>query len=376
MSAFALIASGTAAAIGLSGDETLTLTGFYNLTGAKVLGSPAPIPSPSGPFRNRECPCFVAAFEYASIYEKGRGFTFDQESLLGIQIRKEFSSTLSVTSQLVSRTRNPNEGSRPTVDWLYVTWRPSTDSGWTVQLGKMRIPLFYYSDQLYVSYAYPWVRPPEDVYGLPIYAYNGINANYRTQLGSSDWASTVTVWSGNYTQENDAYRSQVYLGKPTNESWERMLGGSVSIANDVLDIRAIIMRMNDSIWQVDPDGLRTTLVDSRASRVVGVSANMDYKNWLVKSEVQRTDGGIGRYNYGLLGIGYQLGAWTPMYTFSRYRNEEQLDIGSTHTASLRWDFHKDITLKFQYELANSRSHYNLPISGKSRLLSVSLGGIF
>ena len=366
-------------------DSSLKLTGFYSLTGAKVLSGSALGSSTPWTYQEWKCPCTIQGWEYAAVYQKSKGWQFDQESLLGVQIKKEFSPTLSATAQLVVRALNPNHGSRPTVDWAYVTWQPSADSNWTFQAGKFRIPLYYYSDYLYIGYAYPWVRPAPDVYGWPIYAYYGANASYRTQLGASDWAATFHAWTGGYTQKNDAYDTKIYWTDPTHESWKNIVGGSIAANNGVFDVRAMLMHYKDSLWQDGPNGSRNYLlqVQDQSTRIMGISANMDYKNWLVKTEVDRYEqvdaakGLNGIYKYALAGVGYQFGAWTPMFTMSRYRTvAAPIEGRNTRYLSLRWDFRRNTTLKLQYDITKDKSEYSYPFFGDSKLLSISLQGVF
>ena len=378
-----LLFAGSASAIDLTEDGSLRLTGFYSLTGAKVLSGSALGSSAPWTYQQWKCPCTIQGWEYGAVYEKDKGFQFDQESLIGFQIKKDFSQTLSATTQLVSRALNPNDGSRPTIDWAYLTWQPSADSSWTFQAGKFRIPLYYYSDFLYIGYAYPWVRPAPDVYGWPIYSYNGGNVSYRTQLGASDWAATVLAWTGSYTQKNDAYDTKIYYTTPTHESWKNIYGASVTANNGIFDVRGMMMWYKDSLWQDNPDGTRNTFIDSQATRIMGVSANMDYKNWLVKAEVDRYEqidaskGLNNVYKYALVGVGYQYGAWLPMYTVSRYRTiTEPIEGRDTQNVSLRWDFRKNMALKVQYDISKDKSNYAYPFFGDSKLLSVSLQGIF
>ena len=370
-------------AIDLSEDGSLKLTGFYNITGAKVLSGSALGKSTPWTYQQWQCPCSMQAWEYAGVYEKSRGFQFDQESLLGIQIKKDFSPTFSATTQIISRANNPNKGSRPTVDWLYATWTPKQDSPWTFQAGKMRIPLYYYSDYLYIGYAYPWVRPAPDVYGWPIYAYNGANLSYRMQLGQSEWASTISAWTGGYTQKNNAYDTLIYYTTPTHESWKKILGVSVAANNGIVDVRAMYMRYKDTLWQDQVGGGKLYLVNNQSTQIMGVSANMDYKNWLIKAEVdryQQVDASKGLnniYKYALVGVGYQFGSWTPMYTYSQYNTVNEPTEGrKTQYLSLRWDFRQDTALKIQYDISKDKSHYPYPFFGDSKLFSVSLQGIF
>lgn len=375
---------GMAYAIDLDEKGTLTLTGFYNLTGAKVLSGSAQGSSAPWTYQNYKCPCTIQNWEYTGVYEKSKGWQFDQESLVGVQIKKEFSPTFSATTQLVARSLNPNAGSRPTVDWVYLSWSPFKEvPALTFQAGRMRIPLYYYSDYLYIGYAYPWVRPAPDVYGWPIYAYDGVNATWKTQLGKSDWSMTASTWYGSFTQKNDAYDTRLYYTTPTNESWKKITGAFVALNNGVVDVRGMIMKHRDTVWQDNANGSRTTLLDNKFTRIAGVAANIDYKNWIVKAEIDRFEqvdkpAGINNiYKYALLGVGHSFGNWTPMYTMSRYTTvTEPIEGRRTQYLSLRWDFKQNTALKVQYDVSKDKSTYPYPFFGDSKLLSVSLQGLF
>lgn len=383
--AISLLSSTGAAALDLSADGSFKMTGFYSLTGAKVLSGSALGSSAPWTYQRWNCPCTIQGWEYTAVYEKEKGLTFDQESLLGVQFKKEFSPTLSATAQFVVRALNPNQGHAPTLDWAYLTWQLSEDSPWTFQAGKFRIPLYYYSDYLYIGYAYPWVRPAPDVYGWPIYAYLGANASYRLQLGESGWAATIHGWTGNYTQKNDAYDTRIYWTDPTHESWKDIVGASVAANNGIFDVRVMFMTYKDNLWQDGPGGTRNYLlsIQDQRTRIMGVSANMDYKNWLIKTEVDRYEqidaakGLNGIYKYALAGVGYQFGAWTPMFTMSRYRTVlKPIEGRNTRYLSLRWDFRQGMALKAQYDVTKDKSEYSYPFFGDSKLLSLSLQGVF
>ncbi len=366
-------------------DKSLHITGFYSLTAAKVLSGSAFGSSTPWTYQQWKCPCTIQGWEYAAVYEKEHGWQFDQESLLGVQVKKDFSPTLSGTVQLVARAQNPNRGHAPTVDWAYLTWQPEQDSAWTLQAGRFRIPLYYYSDFLYIGYAYPWVRPAPDVYGWPIYAYNGANVTYRTQLGQSDWAATVHAWAGSYTQHNDAYDTRIYWTDPTHEAWKEILGAYVSANSNGFDVRVMFMTYKDNLWQDAAGGGRNYLlgIQDQRTRIMGISANLDKNNWLIKSELDRYEqvdkekGLNGIYKYALFGVGYQFGKWTPMFTMSRYRTvAAPIEGRNTRYASLRWDFRKNMALKLQYDISKDKSEYSYPFFGDSKLLSASLQGVF
>ena len=375
-------------AIDLDDSGSFTATGFYDLTGAKVLSGSAQGSSAAWMYQQWHCPCTIQNWEYVGVYEKSKGFQIDQESLVGVQLRKEFTPNFSVTGQFVMRAQNPNNGSSPSVDWLYASWSPSADSPITVQAGRLRIPLYYYSDYLYIGYSYPWVRPPPDVYGWPIYAYDGANISYHTQLGSSAWSMNASAWVGKFKQTYDAYDSLIYNAAPSTETWDHMVGGYVSATNSIFDVRAMVMKYRDTT-EIYFTGTPTTGVSNLFTRIEGLSANMDYENWLVRAEIDRyqqvsTAVNIDNiYKYNLFGVGYKWGDFTPMITHSQYTTVAQnpallqfIEAQSTNSLVVRWDFRANTALKVQYDDNKDKSKYPYPFFGDSRLLSVSLQGTF
>ncbi|MET3109008.1 hypothetical protein AAKU67_003903 [Oxalobacteraceae bacterium GrIS 2.11] len=366
-------------AIDLDENGSFTASGFYNLTGASVLSGSAQGSSAPWTYQQWKCPCSVQNWEYVGVYEKSEGFTLDQESLIGLQLRKEFSSTFSVTGQFVLRAQNPNNGSSPSVDWLYAAWSPSADSPVTVQAGRLRIPLYYYSDYLYIGYSYPWVRPPPNVYGWPIYTYDGANISYHTQLGASAWTMNASAWAGRFKQKYDAYDTLIYNGRPTTETWDNMLGGYVSATNGIVDVRAMVMKYRDHVALMGS----APYVDNAFTRLEGLSANIDYQNWVVRAEIdhyQQVSTAVGLdnvYKYNLLGVGYKFGDFTPMLTHSYYTTvAAPIESQSTNSVVLRWDFLPNTALKVQYDDNKDQSKFPYKFFGDSRLLSVALQGTF
>jgi hypothetical protein len=71
------------------------------------------------------------------------------------------------------------------------------------------------------------------------------------------------------------------------------------------------------------------------------------------------------------------GNWTPMYTYSRYTTvAAPIEGRSTQYLSLRWDFMKYTALKVQYDISKDKSEYSYPFFGDSKVLSISLQGVF
>lgn len=330
------------------------------------------------------CPCALANWEYAQVYQFQNGWQADVESLAGLQFTAHYDKRLSATVQLVSRADN---GTRtdyvPTVDWAYVTWKPTEN--WTLQAGRKRIPFSTYSDYLYIGYAFPWVRAPQEVYGYQIYAYDGFNVAYQHYIGDSDWVFNNNIWWGNKTNRHDAFSTLFDFGAPTNHEWSNIFGDWASVTNGPIEIRAVMTTYHESIWQQNSDGTHAQISDKVFTRVKGASANVDYKNFVVRTEISQISQNPGtdyKFNVDiyLASIGYRIGPVLPLFTQARYSFETTTvtprEGQTTRSVGLRWDFHKNMALKVQYDLTRDHSEYPVPFIGDSKLIAVSLQGVF
>ncbi|MCV2362769.1 hypothetical protein LNV23_04805 [Paucibacter sp. DJ1R-11] len=342
-----------------------TWSGFANLTVAKVLSGK------QGSYMQWNCPCTIQNWEYVGVYQKSRGWQADQESLLGLQGTLHLNDKLSATMQVLSRPNNDHY--QPSVDWAYVSYALSDEL--TLQAGRKRIPLYYYSDFLYIGTAYPWVRPAPDVYGWPIYAYDGANLAYSRQVFGK-WTLDANVWAGGFNYPNNPYDTKIYFGDRTDERWRRIVGAYATLSDGEISARLMMMSFKNDQKTIKADGSTTINLDGYKTDIMGLSLNYDGRSLILRSELNKFKQDVSgyTYNYFLLGAGYKLGDWTGMYTISRYRTEENafgaaIEGRRTKTLALRWDFNKNLALKAQYDLSEDQSKYNF--FGDYKLLSFS-----
>lgn len=365
-------------AINLDDDGRFTLTGFYQLTAGKVLDGKAQGSSEPWTYQQWRCPCAIQNWEYVGVYEKDKGWQTTPESLIGVQLKAKATPDLSATVQLVSRGNNTAyRPYTPTIDWAYLTYKLTPE--WTLQAGRKRIPLYYYSDYLYVGYAYPWVRPAPDVYGWPIYAYDGVNALYQNDIGETGWSMSINTWYGNFTQKDDAYDGKIYYGQTTDHSWKRQVGTVFSATNGIIDTRLMYMTFRDNITTYNPDGTSSELSKNVFTRIMGASVNVDYNNIVLRTELNRFEQVPQNfiYNYYLVSGGYKIGNVTPLLTFSQYSTQQYpIEARRSTYLGVRWDFRKDMAFKAQYDISRDQSQYPYPFFGDHKLLSVSLQGVF
>ncbi len=130
-------------------------SGFLSVVGGRAYGRNTG--SYEGPefIDGRPCPCYIADYSNAGIYTES--FSLAPESRAGLQLKYTVNPQLAAVVQVVVRGSDRN----PRVQWAYASYSPSRQ--FEVQLGRKRIPLYFYSDFQNVGMAYPWVSPPPEV---------------------------------------------------------------------------------------------------------------------------------------------------------------------------------------------------------------------
>lgn len=120
------------------------------------------------------------------------GVSFDNGSLVGLQLSKQVNDTTSATVQLISRGSQAYETE---ASWAYITYAASENTD--IRVGRLRTPFFYYSDFLEVGYAFNWVRPPSTVYRLDsLSSISGVDFTHRFSAGGMD--GSVQAYAGRY----------------------------------------------------------------------------------------------------------------------------------------------------------------------------------
>jgi hypothetical protein len=122
------------------------------------------------------------------------------ESLLGVQLNHIISSDLSFTAQVIAEgfSYRDREEYDPRFDWAFLSYRFS--HAYSARLGRIRTPLFFYSDSIHVGYSYSWVRPPVDVYNPKISGatvnIDGFDMTFNHQFNMSDLEASFYIGQG------------------------------------------------------------------------------------------------------------------------------------------------------------------------------------
>ncbi|KGJ97621.1 porin [Colwellia psychrerythraea] len=306
-------------------------------------------------------------------------FDFKNGSLFALQATSELGDGLGVTAQIISR--GSNEWS-PEFEWAYVSYDATDEL--RLLVGRQRVPFYMYSDFIDVSYAYPWITPPEGVYSVPFDSFDGLGAIYSTSFGEFD--TTVQVL---YGANNDDLAALA----DAPAAFEDLMGLSVTINREWLTLRAGYIQTNMNIYLGDPNEnplytgwtafgypevASNFVIEDDTGDFIELGFQVDYENVVLIGEYTsltldstpiadadsyyvmagyRFDNIMVHVTYGVdddskdpLTTGIQpdspqlagLIAGTNIFTNSL--TEEQ----SYYTMGLRWDFHDSAAIKFEY----------------------------
>ena len=149
--------------------------------------------------------------------------SFNQDTMVALQVSKQINESTSATTQFVARGR---EDYNTENTWAYITY--SFNENTDLRMGRLRSPFFYYSDFLEVGYAYNWIRPPEEVYGRldSFSSINGFDLTHSFSVGGTDGSV------------------QFYYGR----SNETVAPSGDSFDVELKDFTGLVLNLNNGNW--------------------------------------------------------------------------------------------------------------------------------
>ena len=324
-------------------------SGFLTLAAGTLLNGG--VAQPSSGLR---CPCFVTDFAQSGVYQQG-GVQWQPDTKLGLQGSAVFNPRLSVTGQVVVRGA---AGGQFDFEWLYADWK--LNDKLTLQVGRKRLPLLYYSESQDVGLTYPWVHLAPQMYGWEVVNYNGLNMLYRDDWG--DWSSSMNFFAGDETVKDSGYW-KMYNGNNTrtNSRWSNILGADLVLNRDWFTTRLVYLQ--SSTQNTNPTAANPlAFSDKLPQHLYGISFNADSEHWVARAEFLYINR---RASYGedfsqVYGLGYRVGKWLPMVTYNNYYmvqrqdvaaglNPAQAEAHSTTSLLLRYDLSPVSAVKLQYD---------------------------
>ncbi len=337
---------------------------------------------------------------------EGAGYTdawsTDVDSRVGLQVDIQLTERLSGVAQLVSEAvsnnswnGDPNESYVPSLEWANLSYKVSDD--FTVRGGRIVLPFLSIAEFRKVGFAQHWVRPPVELYGLiPFASSDGVDLSHRTSLAggfntarvhygyqssrNATGNSQAEIWGVNDTFEHGALTLRaaymhVFFDTP-GPCFAPLFDTFVGLSGPGAAGQAAAAVARQLQNQFDPSG-------GQEIDLYSVGVGYDPGRWFALSEMMRaeSDGLVGSNYAGFVSGGYRFGSFSPYATYSRVSIDDRSgkygvplaglsppaagvgrainniigtftsDDGSqqTYAVGLRWDFHRNFTLKTQYD---------------------------
>lgn len=302
------------------------------------------------------------------------------ESVVGLQAQAVISDDLRATVQMTAKGA---ADFNTAVDWAYVSYDLSDNL--TLNAGRFRLPLYFYSDFLDVGYAYHWIRPPVEVYSAPTSQLEGVSLYHTTFLGDVEVATQA--WFGGISDEQDydgissTFDSTNNMGLSSLLTWEwfklRLLYNATDLTSSVSgDIPGFGPFASESEMDIS---------------YVAAAFMVDYENFMWRSEITQADtttstaaGALGPASVTettdttwYMSAGYQIGDFIPHIT----RAQIDPEAGSystettTNTVGVSWAFHPSAAFKVEY-LQSERAGNEFGTGTEVDVVSVSLDIVF
>lgn len=359
---------------GASQAQELKVSGFASLVVGKTSGSCSPT-SLADRYAST-CTRYVTDWAHGAVVTDD--WELDQETRAGVQLDWSLNRQWKAVAQLSARTLKDQAVN---LEWAYLSYTPSPE--WQFQLGRKRIPLYYYSDFQDVGFAYNTVRPAPDVYGWDVVNFNGGSASTTRNLG--DWTLRGEVFAGSETSRRNPY-SRLFSDEPPDVSWSGIQGLSLELSRDWFTGRLSYTRTDYRVRDRS-DGRDVELFNGRTKArqsFLGLALNGDWDAWQLRSEIgqaKRMEAAGYDARFYLLTLGRQFGAFTLTGGASGYTESSRFAPADyapvklrTLTVALRYELHKGGALKLQLDRVRDRGE---PVfSGNARVLSAAYDLMF
>jgi hypothetical protein len=310
------------------------------------------------------------------------------DSKLGGQLDVNVGERWSAVLQVVTEQRL-DYSYQPRVEWANVKYQVTPELA--LRVGRIAMPMFIAAEYRKVGYAYPWVRPPIEVYGvLPLGSSDGVDLNWHWN-GESMRSTTQVLYGRTDIPLYDGARLRGHAIAGFSHTVEQ---GAFSARASLVTARLTVSLFPDLFRALDTFGpggrdiARRLQVGGKRASTLSLGLNYDPGQWFVTSEAgsSKVDGYLGSTRSAYLGGGWRQGSLTPYAGFARVWGRRpqgpdalildglapcqaaaggrvntslaalmrMVPAQSTLSAGLRWDAAPNLAFKLQHERVTTR----------------------
>jgi len=309
--------------------DDISISGFGSLVGGTVIngdGYWARLPEAAGQYDT--------------------GVDFQTESRVGVQARYKATKDLSITGQLLIRGVNEFE---PELEWFYASYTITPDL--IANIGRMRLPVYHYSDYMDVGIAYPWLRVPSDAYSLAITNFHGASLQYtldwsigttafKVYAGQQDTdpnklITTIEQYKTEQLYDNNGHFMGVRSIRTTKD-YEDMKGLVIDTTIDWFSLRLSYLKGKENFTFYAENKYPSTPLFGGIwadTQFLDISASVDYNNLFFIAEWNDYDS---IYQSWFSSVAYRIGKWTPYLFYSAFEGTLTF-LGDTNKLDDKYD---------------------------------------
>ncbi|MEH6638905.1 MAG: porin [Porticoccaceae bacterium] len=295
----------------------------------------------------------ISDIEHTYLRTTDEDISFDEDSVLGLQLIVPIDERIVLQAQLLANSSKEDQANfELNVDWAFATY--ALNDSVDIRAGRIRYPLLMLSDYAEVGYSYPWIRPPQEMYGLiPITSFDGIDALITVPVGG--FQLNIQPYGGSKDDELHLHA----FHQTTDVELDNIMGARFTLSNDYLTFSLAANTFDLTIGDAhEGHGMHHTFTPDLGVENIAAGVNLDWNNLLVMTEYFETryddaDPGDAQFSdseswYAM--VGYRFGKLTPHITFSELKTDDpQGGIAQESlTVGLRYELSTSSALKFEW----------------------------
>lgn len=282
----------------------------------------------------------------------------DQLSKFGAQLTYGVTDSVGLTLQTTAKAYGDEW--KANLEWAYLSWQ-STDN-LMMRVGRLRTPVYMYSESIDVGFSYPWLRLPDEVYSqVQLSNYEGADIVYNLPLS---FATLSFQLAGGITKNRDYY---IY-DEEFDIDYDNVFGSSVSLAtNDFGTFRVgyveadIDTDISGSFTDIfgNPGTASLLALDKDKGKFTSIGYQYDNGTWLTANEwtsrVIENDGSNSTDSFYLMG-GRRFGDFLAHVTYAQLDEDEGRQ--SSWTLGLNYNILPTVVLKGEYKRVDTTGGYD------------------
>ncbi len=282
--------------------------------------------------------------------------SFETDTRFGLQISSDIAENMSVVSQILGTGVDGNFDA--IIEWAYVDYKP-TD--WlSIRTGKIKQPVYLVNDYVEVGYAYPWIRPPVEVYYLnnPLNTVNGIEFLLQFPVGPGVLSLQPYFGSNRDDIPNTGgagfFEAERIRGIDIKYSGRGYTAHASSFTCEV----DIYGGFSAGVFDIDLNGEGKCEVNS-AGFNLDMANVVVYAEWQERMTDQTLSRPFGDQDAWYTTLGYRFGKWLPHITFASIDGKAStvtptaITASSTDVMNFPIAIQTSITYGLRYELNDS-----------------------